>query len=985
MNRKRSHGTAIDPIDLTHDTDEEGDIQSRPLQPRRYPDSSDTDTAELPTAELPTAELPTAELPTAELPTAELPTADTDTAELPASVTDTAQPLPSRASAMDTDTAELATADTDTAELPASVTDTAQPLPSRASAMDTDTAELATADTDTAELPTAELPTAELPTAEPPPLPASLRFDSVNLLEHQVIHTERITRALREMRVAFDTSDTGTGKTYVACKAAEAIGCNRILVVCPNIVERKWTTILSELDVSKWMVFPYSLLTRTAKTNGFFDFTPTESSEVVINGHGKFLNRAVKGFDVELRPHTKLSGLLDLPRTLLILDETHKVKNSSTQASQAIHHMIDTVREKEGWVLHISATPFDQLFQLPQYLRFMGVDRDRAAELVGAAARLAGNGAACWDALRCLDQILSTAGLGFTPLAERLFTLSEVGGDTGPRWKAVREFLLRLTSFMPTHQTTSILISNGMQQPSTKDPVLSYSTADHITRYLRESRAVLSSRGILDAILWPLAAERMDFDIRLARDMVLTVLPRAMFRMVMPDLGFACHDIDLFLDDVDVAETVSEMTFLPDYKSMNVGPAFPAPLVSYDGAAHVPQARVEDWQSADWVLGKPLPVEVWRGVMDGCADSRTRSSAKVMYDMCKVALERSGEAEPDSIPNLRIRLEMLKVNSLFGVVRRTLGSDAGSKAVVMFNFLEPLKAFAEQCVGIPTISVTGAMPPSKRADAIESWNSDPSCRILLCTIQVMNEGIDLHDTRGGEHRYSFIMSCPSAIMVQQAKGRIFRAGVRSHAINCVVFGGYTLGGESEQNLVMRLVSKNATMHSARPTTTLTSREEFSGMCARIHSGAEATAKVSAQVGLTRARAGSGSQCEQQLGSFPETWHRREFALRSWPLLKSLRDTEPYTSEEWREMYVDRVLCGASNVEYLTEPLLAERQMRAMKLVPKPDSLPWMNCTTTLRLYHPLIEKGMTLFPSVPDPEKLRNVTFEHVVAKIKDN
>jgi hypothetical protein len=971
MNRKRSHGTAIDPIDLTHDTDEEGDIQSRPLQPRRYPDSSDTDTAELPTAELPTAELPTAELPTAELPTAELPTA-----ELPTADTDCGALSHGHSGAATFTSLSHGHGHSGAAHSGAAHSGAAHSGAAHSGAAHSGAAHGARS-----------CPQRSCPAAEPPLLPAtdtaSLRFDSVNLLEHQVIHTERITRALREMRVAFDTSDTGTGKTYVACKAAEAIGCNRILVVCPNIVERKWTTILSELDGSKWMVFPYSLLTRTAKTNGFFDFTPTESSEVVINGHGKFLNRAVKGFDVELRPHTKLSGLLDLPRTLLILDETHKVKNSSTQASQAIHHMIDTVREKEGWVLHISATPFDQLFQLPQYLRFMGVDRDRAAELVGAAARLAGNGAACWDALRCLDQILSTAGLGFTPLAERLFTLSEVGGDTGPRWKAVREFLLRLTSFMPTHQTTSILISNGMQQPSTKDPVLSYSTADHITRYLRESRAVLSSRGILDAILWPLAAERMDFDIRLARDMVLTVLPRAMFRMVMPDLGFACHDIDLFLDDVDVAETVSEMTFLPDYKSMNVGPAFPAPLVSYDGAAHVPQARVEDWQSADWVLGKPLPVEVWRGVMDGCADSRTRSSAKVMYDMCKVALERSGEAEPDSIPNLRIRLEMLKVNSLFGVVRRTLGSDAGSKAVVMFNFLEPLKAFAEQCVGIPTISVTGAMPPSKRADAIESWNSDPSCRILLCTIQVMNEGIDLHDTRGGEHRYSFIMSCPSAIMVQQAKGRIFRAGVRSHAINCVVFGGYTLGGESEQNLVMRLVSKNATMHSARPTTTLTSREEFSGTCARIHSGAEAGSQGGGRG--SGSGSGGGSQCEQQLGSFPETWHRREFALRSWPLLKSLRDTEPYTSEEWREMYVDRVLCGASNVEYLTEPLLAERQMRAMKLVPKPDSLPWMNCTTTLRLYHPLIEKGMTLFPSVPDPEKLRNVTFEHVVAKIKDN
>ena len=53
-------------------------------------------------------------------------------------------------------------------------------------------------------------------------------------------HAEALLNALRTKRVAKDSSDTGTGKTPVACYVAEQLKLKRIVVVCPKSVIPTW-------------------------------------------------------------------------------------------------------------------------------------------------------------------------------------------------------------------------------------------------------------------------------------------------------------------------------------------------------------------------------------------------------------------------------------------------------------------------------------------------------------------------------------------------------------------------------------------------------------------------------------------------------------------------------------------------------------------------------------------------------------------------
>ena len=506
-------------------------------------------------------------------------------------------------------------------------------------------------------------------------------------------------------------------------------------------------------------------------------------------------------------------------------------------------------------------------------------------------------------------------------MARALERLGEAGSDVGPRWRAVKMFLYRLSAFC----TDSVLCNYMVELQLThrqgqKRPVLSEDEVCQLAGYVRgfhpDPRTIYSDRVVLDAILWPLAIEELRADIDVARALVTDVLPRIMSRMVMPDLGFTRTDTDLFLEDVDVSELVAELAYLPVYEKLNApGTPLAAPLSSPDGAFRVPEAETLEWQAPSWRLGAQRPVRCWaRVVEEARTEGKDVRSAEAMLMMCRAAAEkeqraeraeraRSAErAEADMLSdNPRIRLEMLKVPSLYAVVRRRLDNDPGSKVVVMFNFLEPMRAFAQligQRGGEPVLQVSGNMQPKRRIEAVERFNDCPRHRIMLCTIQVMNEGIDLHDTRGGEHRYAFIMACPNAIMTQQAKGRVHRAGIRSHAVTCVVYGGYALGGEAEEQLVMRIGTKNATMQTVAPTLRLTSTAAFEDLCAGIHAG-DAAALASSRASLASRPAAAPllrphlqlptSTTRRAMNIDPRVWRTSELISRSWPIVARLRD------------------------------------------------------------------------------------------------
>lgn len=86
----------------------------------------------------------------------------------------------------------------------------------------------------------------------------------LKLLPYQIPHASKIEEALKKHLVAFDGSDPGVGKTYVAAKVARS--CDfRPLVVCPKVSIPMWESVLRGFGVSPTGVVNYEKL-RTGST-----------------------------------------------------------------------------------------------------------------------------------------------------------------------------------------------------------------------------------------------------------------------------------------------------------------------------------------------------------------------------------------------------------------------------------------------------------------------------------------------------------------------------------------------------------------------------------------------------------------------------------------------------------------------------------------------------------------------------------------------
>lgn len=77
----------------------------------------------------------------------------------------------------------------------------------------------------------------------PPPLK-----NEDELYDYQILHARTIHLSLQANGFALDASDTGTGKTYVACKVARSLG-KKLLVISPLAVCQSWERCMNHFQV----------------------------------------------------------------------------------------------------------------------------------------------------------------------------------------------------------------------------------------------------------------------------------------------------------------------------------------------------------------------------------------------------------------------------------------------------------------------------------------------------------------------------------------------------------------------------------------------------------------------------------------------------------------------------------------------------------------------------------------------------------------
>lgn len=151
------------------------------------------------------------------------------------------------------------------------------------------------------------------------------------LLEPQKNHAVSLLNSLHLNGVAFDSSQTGCGKTYVAAWIAKNFNA-QVVVICPKVVKKTWETVLSKFGIKAHLVINYEKITRGHTPHYTYDRAEYDKSKYWWES---------KGISVNFPDNA-----------LVIVDEVHKAKGLHSLNSE----LITAIKNAGMNLLMLSAT-----------------------------------------------------------------------------------------------------------------------------------------------------------------------------------------------------------------------------------------------------------------------------------------------------------------------------------------------------------------------------------------------------------------------------------------------------------------------------------------------------------------------------------------------------------------------------------------------------------------------------------------------------
>jgi hypothetical protein len=167
--------------------------------------------------------------------------------------------------------------------------------------------------------------------------------------------------------------------------------------------------------------------------------------------------------------------------------------------------------------------------------------------------------------------------------------------------------------------------------------------------------------------------------------------------------------------------------------------------------------------------------------------SNNQEEIQQQYEIIKNAFEDLKNKETRSaglgkLIKARMKIEMLKVPIMLDIIEEAL--DSNFSVVIFVNYKDTMfylaHYFETACL------IYGEQNMEDRQNSIDTFQSNKS-RIIIAIIQAGGVGISLHDIHGGHQRMSVISPTWSGQDMQQALGRIHRAGSQSPALQRIVF------------------------------------------------------------------------------------------------------------------------------------------------------------------------------------------------------
>lgn len=184
-----------------------------------------------------------------------------------------------------------------------------------------------------------------------------------NLLEHQIAHFDRIVSILQRHPYAVDTSEMGSGKTYVGCMLAKRLGL-KLFVVAPVSVLSVWEKVANLAKVE--LVKP----TRNVKP-GLISYESLRGLRGYRLHHPYLTRNEYDDGSIDYQG-TKILDIAANEGMLLVFDEFQNIKNV-TMAQAASRGLVDGIKNTRSRSLFLSATPFDKSVQFFHFLNTLGV------------------------------------------------------------------------------------------------------------------------------------------------------------------------------------------------------------------------------------------------------------------------------------------------------------------------------------------------------------------------------------------------------------------------------------------------------------------------------------------------------------------------------------------------------------------------------------------------------------------------------------
>jgi len=219
----------------------------------------------------------------------------------------------------------------------------------------------------------------------------------MELLEPQKAHAKFLLDSLYLNGVADDLSDTGTGKTFVACWIAKQMNCP-IVVICPNSVKTMWEKTLAKFGIKNQLIINYELLVRGNTEYLNYDLTKFHAT------HKWWLSEGIK---VNFRQDS-----------LVIVDEQHKCRGLNSLASD----LLVVLKNQKYKVLGMSATAATSVADMKAfgYKANLHNGENFAQWCTDHGARVSRYGTIDWDA----DQ--TPAKEGMSRIHHNLFNVQKI-------------------------------------------------------------------------------------------------------------------------------------------------------------------------------------------------------------------------------------------------------------------------------------------------------------------------------------------------------------------------------------------------------------------------------------------------------------------------------------------------------------------------------------------------------------------------------